>query len=200
MPVVFDCPLCASSLSLTDKWAGKRGRCPRCKQPIDVPDPLAVWKARSSGPTTTPLQSQSHMLASRLREFFGTRAGQFAGALMGVVVVWPLVSLASWITGLPGEAYLNREARAAWDRERQGFALTSEQRQILDVLDGSIANGTAHAGWIELQRERVAWRESKLAEFYASFTPESRAREDAAKRAEAERIRAKDASYVRTGN
>ncbi|MDG2014115.1 MAG: hypothetical protein P8J33_11445 [Pirellulaceae bacterium] len=46
MPIRFECPQCLSRLTISRKFAGKRGRCPQCKNRIQVPeieitDPLA---------------------------------------------------------------------------------------------------------------------------------------------------------------
>ena len=47
MPIRFECPKCISRLTISRKFAGKRGRCPHCKNRIQVPeieiaDPLAA--------------------------------------------------------------------------------------------------------------------------------------------------------------
>ena len=37
MAIVFNCPQCGKSISSPDAGAGKRGKCPGCKSPIQVP-------------------------------------------------------------------------------------------------------------------------------------------------------------------
>lgn len=37
MPIAFTCGACRERVSVSRKWAGKRGLCPSCKQPTDVP-------------------------------------------------------------------------------------------------------------------------------------------------------------------
>ncbi|MCZ7645559.1 MAG: hypothetical protein M5U26_09785 [Planctomycetota bacterium] len=37
MPIKFRCPLCQRKIRVRDEFAGKRGGCPNCKQPIDIP-------------------------------------------------------------------------------------------------------------------------------------------------------------------
>jgi hypothetical protein len=38
MPIPVTCPGCLSRFTVSDKYAGKQGPCPKCKQPITVPD------------------------------------------------------------------------------------------------------------------------------------------------------------------
>jgi len=42
MPIPVVCPGCKSRFSVSDKFAGKTGPCPKCKQPISVPKPAAT--------------------------------------------------------------------------------------------------------------------------------------------------------------
>src|SRR4051812_8825793 len=39
MPIQVECPSCRSSFRVGEDYAGKRGKCPRCREPIVVPGP-----------------------------------------------------------------------------------------------------------------------------------------------------------------
>ena len=39
MPISFDCPSCGKKTKAPDEMAGKRARCPLCKEIIQVPEP-----------------------------------------------------------------------------------------------------------------------------------------------------------------
>ncbi len=38
MPIKFDCPECGKPLSIKDELAGRRIKCPRCSEPVTVPE------------------------------------------------------------------------------------------------------------------------------------------------------------------
>ena len=37
MPIRMNCPACHAKLAIPDQYAGRRGKCPKCSSPIDVP-------------------------------------------------------------------------------------------------------------------------------------------------------------------
>jgi hypothetical protein len=39
MPILVVCPACKSEFNVSDKFAGKKGPCPKCKAPITIPTP-----------------------------------------------------------------------------------------------------------------------------------------------------------------
>jgi len=41
MPIRVHCKACGSQLNVADKFAGKRGKCPKCAAPIDIPNATA---------------------------------------------------------------------------------------------------------------------------------------------------------------
>jgi hypothetical protein len=53
MPIPVTCPGCLARFSVSDKFAGKQGPCPKCKQVITVPDKsqeVVIHAPESSGP------------------------------------------------------------------------------------------------------------------------------------------------------
>lgn len=49
MPIRITCPGCGKDLNVSDKFAGKSGSCPHCKQRVDVPASVAPQDSDSSG-------------------------------------------------------------------------------------------------------------------------------------------------------
>ncbi|MFM7137309.1 MAG: hypothetical protein ACKO1M_09620 [Planctomycetota bacterium] len=41
MPIPVVCPACKARFTVSDQFAGRKGPCPKCKQPIQVPTPAA---------------------------------------------------------------------------------------------------------------------------------------------------------------
>lgn len=53
MPIPVTCPSCLARFTVSDKYAGKQGPCPKCKQSITVPDKsqeVVIHAPESSGP------------------------------------------------------------------------------------------------------------------------------------------------------
>lgn len=53
MPIPVTCPGCLARFTVSDKYAGKQGPCPKCKQLISVPDKsqeVVIHAPESSGP------------------------------------------------------------------------------------------------------------------------------------------------------
>ena len=51
MSIKVECPGCGTTLSVADKFAGKRGKCPKCKGAIDIP---AAGSAPAQQPAPSP--------------------------------------------------------------------------------------------------------------------------------------------------
>ena len=60
MPIRVDCPSCRASFRVGEEHAGKRGKCPRCKEPILVP-PAARAPAP---PEVEPEEPEEYALAN----------------------------------------------------------------------------------------------------------------------------------------
>lgn len=60
MPIQVTCPSCLSRFSVSDKFAGKKGPCPKCKKQISVPlktDEVVIHAARDDAPKDSKGQS-----------------------------------------------------------------------------------------------------------------------------------------------
>jgi serine/threonine protein kinase/WD40 repeat protein len=55
--IVFDCPSCQHQLKVKDEMAGKRGRCPNCRQSVVVPGNLAPGASVLDSPTLAPART-----------------------------------------------------------------------------------------------------------------------------------------------
>jgi predicted Zn finger-like uncharacterized protein len=40
MPISVTCPACAAAFQVKDEYAGKKGKCPKCKAVLTVPSPF----------------------------------------------------------------------------------------------------------------------------------------------------------------
>jgi phage FluMu protein Com len=52
--IALTCPGCGKSLNVKDEFAGKRGKCPHCKQPVTIPAPAAAPTVMESAPAYGP--------------------------------------------------------------------------------------------------------------------------------------------------
>jgi hypothetical protein len=53
MPIAVTCPSCLARFSVSDKFAGRTGPCPKCKKPITIPDKsqeVVIHAPEESGP------------------------------------------------------------------------------------------------------------------------------------------------------
>ncbi len=60
MPIQVTCPSCLSRFSVSDKFAGKKGPCPKCKKQISVPlksDEIVIHAPRDDAPKDSKGQS-----------------------------------------------------------------------------------------------------------------------------------------------
>jgi uncharacterized membrane protein len=54
MPIQVTCPSCHARFKVSDKFAGQKGPCPKCKKPITIPkleDEVVIHAPESYGPT-----------------------------------------------------------------------------------------------------------------------------------------------------
>lgn len=55
MAIVMKCPSCNEKLSIKDEYAGRKGKCPKCQKPIQVPaQTAAVGAAAAAGAAVAP--------------------------------------------------------------------------------------------------------------------------------------------------
>lgn len=81
----FACPACARPLELPGEWAGRAGRCPRCRKQVTVP---AASEAPPPGPATSPRSPEADRApCSSCGESIvvGALKCRFCGAAFGVL-------------------------------------------------------------------------------------------------------------------
>lgn len=54
MAIEFDCPVCGAVIRVKDEAAGKKGRCPKCKTLLLIPEPEEEVPAASPAPAASP--------------------------------------------------------------------------------------------------------------------------------------------------
>ncbi len=72
MPLKFSCRFCKTSITVPDKFAGKKGKCPSCMQTIMVPALPGAVPVASSGGGTAARPAPSNAPRSKA---LGARAG-----------------------------------------------------------------------------------------------------------------------------
>jgi hypothetical protein len=99
MPITVVCPGCKSRFTVSDQFAGRTGPCPKCKQPIKIPEPAAksvvihepdrpvATSAGTGKAPTAPLKKRDRPVP--VRAFVLTAIG--ALAFMGVAAMLPLL-------------------------------------------------------------------------------------------------------------
>lgn len=58
MAISVTCPSCKTRFSVSDKFAGQTGPCPKCKKPLTVPQPDAIKVHEPDAPTATSATGQ----------------------------------------------------------------------------------------------------------------------------------------------
>ncbi|MBM4022095.1 MAG: hypothetical protein FJ284_07625 [Planctomycetes bacterium] len=99
MPIALICPGCKARFSVSDQFAGRTGPCPKCKQPIKVPEvavksvvihepdrPVAT-SAGTGRPPTAPLKSRDRPVP--LGAFLATAVA--AVVSMGIAFLLPTI-------------------------------------------------------------------------------------------------------------
>ena len=99
MPIPVVCPSCKARFTVSDQFAGRTGPCPKCKQPIKIPELAAqsvvihepdrpVSASGGSGkPPTAPLKKRDKPVPARA--FILTAIGSIA--FMGIAAALPIV-------------------------------------------------------------------------------------------------------------
>jgi len=99
MPITVVCPSCKSRFTVSDQFAGRTGPCPKCKQPIKIPEPAAqsvvihepdrpvATSAGTGKAPTAPLKKRDRPVP--VRAFVLSAVG--VCGFMGVAAVLPIV-------------------------------------------------------------------------------------------------------------
>src|SRR4051812_18197384 len=94
MPIATTCDSCQTTFRVKDEHAGKRGTCPKCKAPVEVPSATAPVPPTRSGPPT-----RQELMEEILKAFAGDIApvkrtvGYFIGSLVLAVAMLVLPAL-----------------------------------------------------------------------------------------------------------
>jgi hypothetical protein len=101
MPITVVCPGCRKSFKVSDKFAGKKGPCPKCKTVIEVPDKVdevVIHEPENFGPTDSKGRAV-------LKPIARTEA-KFSPLLTAVIIVAILAAVSvAWMFRSPeGEA------------------------------------------------------------------------------------------------
>ena len=92
MPIVVVCPGCRKSFKVSEKFAGKKGSCPKCKHEITVPTAAQEVKvhapqAFASGGKTTTGELITKPIARQDAKFTPVAAVALGGAVLVVLLV-----------------------------------------------------------------------------------------------------------------
>ena len=78
MPIQVICPGCHARFTVSDKFGGKEGPCPKCKQKIKIPEAVAQ-AAMDSGVAAKPIENMWHY-----RQELKNRLDPTAGSLQRI--------------------------------------------------------------------------------------------------------------------
>lgn len=97
MPIPVLCPACKSRFTVSDQFAGRTGPCPKCKQPIKIPEPAAkaVTIHEPDAPVATSAGTGRAPTAPIRRVEKAIPAWKFAALGIGTV----LTMLTAWAAG-----------------------------------------------------------------------------------------------------
>lgn len=94
MPIQVTCPGCLSRFSVSDKYAGKKGPCPKCKKEIVIPDKsqqVVIHAPETSGPKDSkgvsilkPLRRQEFVVSWKAWLAVGLFCSLAIGAVLGL--------------------------------------------------------------------------------------------------------------------
>ncbi len=99
MPIQVTCPGCKATFTVSDKFAGKQGPCPKCKSPITIPKPQAevTIHAPTDAPATAKVSSAGKNLVPKPIKRQETKVTPTRIAAIAVVVVAALAT--AWFGG-----------------------------------------------------------------------------------------------------
>src|SRR6476620_5372965 len=92
MAIDVTCPGCKTRFQVSDKFAGKKGPCPKCKTVITIPkkeDEIVIHAPEQSGPT----DSKGVAVLKPLTRVETTLSPVTIGAIAGAVITTLLIAL-----------------------------------------------------------------------------------------------------------
>ena len=112
MPIQVVCPGCRSTFTVSDKFAGRTGPCPKCKQPITIPQPIKDIKihgpeeeAKVQGRgAVTPIEFVEYSLP--VCAYVATGVGAVAMLALAAIAgrLFGVGKVPVWLAGLAGAA------------------------------------------------------------------------------------------------
>ena len=106
MPIQVTCPGCLSRFSVSDKFAGKKGPCPKCKKEISIPtkaEEVVIHAPEPTGPKDSqgkvilkPIRRTDTLLTRRLLVFIAGAVLFFLGELFLSVSRCPAMGAGCW--------------------------------------------------------------------------------------------------------
>ncbi len=98
MPIQVTCPGCLSRFTVSEKFAGKVGPCPKCKKEIKIPDASQEVVIHAPEPTSGPKNSQGTAVFKPIgREYVSLSRNAWIGIALGVIAVF-LAAIAIRVT------------------------------------------------------------------------------------------------------
>lgn len=126
MPIAVICPGCKTTFRVSDKFAGQKGPCPKCKTIIEIPKPAG--ELRLEEPETAAAVPKDAKGRSILQPIRRQEAG-IPPLLLGVVLGGMLVVvLAAWLVGRA----FRPDAREIQRLQQQRSTAVGDARQELD--------------------------------------------------------------------
>jgi len=98
MPIPVTCPSCLARFTVSDKYAGKQGPCPKCKQTITVPDKsqeVVIHAPETEGPK----DSKGRPVLKPIRRTELNPSTIQIGIAIGVAVICLIAAIAARING-----------------------------------------------------------------------------------------------------
>lgn len=153
MPIAVTCPKCLTRFSVSEKFAGKKGPCPKCKNVITVPElseQVTIHAPRDDVPKDS--KGQSVLKPIRRREVVISRL-LIGASLGGILVVVLLAAVLRLTSGTPVPLRVVAALAVAPPIVRFGYAITRDSElepflgQELWVRVG-IASLVLSASWL----------------------------------------------------
>jgi hypothetical protein len=76
MPIDFPCPSCDESIRVSRKYAGKAGRCPKCRARVQVPDDIPGTDSTPKAQAPPPAKREKKVVCSGCHERIDSRLEQ----------------------------------------------------------------------------------------------------------------------------
>lgn len=129
MPIAVTCPKCLTRFSVSEKFAGKKGPCPKCKSEILVPeltDQVVVHAPPDVAPKDSKGQSILKPIKRREAKFGRALIGGSIGGVLGAILLAVGFRLTSGEAGVPIVVRVLVALLIAPPLVRFGYAITRD--------------------------------------------------------------------------